>query len=463
MKEFWVGVFALLGIGSLVAITVQITANRSGMGKHYLYKTIVEDASGLYERASIKVAGINAGSIKAIKLNGNQAEIIFDVTDRIKITKNTVLNIKSVGFLGDKFLDIYLGDPSAPRLAQNAHVKSFTGGGMEDLTKDATVVMSDVKQITKLVRESMLDKDGNNVVSKILANVSEMTESARVVAKSLEDLVGDNSKLKDIIANIDRTTKNLAQESDRNHEGSIMSSFEKLDPMMASANNAMTDLRSIIEDVKAGRGTVGKLLRDEEVIDQVSSTLSGVNRLVNRVNNFKTDIALFSGVNFEHGAHTQIELDLFPAPERFFRLGVVTNEFGPDVEKNTTVTEESGGSTTVTTRREVDDSSFKFNAQIGRKISNLGMRAGLIESTGGLGFDYYLTDKGMKFGIEAFDYQKDVGPNVRLYGEFRLWNIFHTRFTGEDLVSSGNQTFTALAGLRFSDEDLASLIGLMAN
>jgi len=263
---------------------------------------------------------------------------------------------------------------------------------------------------------------------------------------------------------INRVTQQLAYETDRYQKNSLMNDLGKIGPILDKADATVADLQTIVADVKEGKGTVGKLLRDDAVVDQVSQTLSSVNRLVNRINNVEADIGMSSGVNTRIGSETRIDLDLYPAPERFFRIGIVTNQFGPQRETETeTYTSVNDGEETKTTTRKVNKSSFKFNVQIGRRIQRYGLRAGLIESTGGVGLDYFFPDWGVRTGLEVFDYQKDAGPNVRLFTEIKLWNVLYTRIAGEDLVSKdGSQSATFALGLRFSDQDLAALVGILS-
>src|SRR5690606_27072796 len=128
-----------------------------------------------------------------------------------------------------------------------------------------------------------------------------------------------------------------------------------------------------------------------------------------------------------------------------------------------TYTSVNGGPETKVATRKVNKSDFKFNFQIGRRIQRFGLRAGLIESTGGVGFDYFFPDWGIRTGMELFDYQKDAGPNLRLMTEIKIWNVLFARLAGEDLISKDDkQSATISLGLRFSDQDLAALIGMFA-
>ena len=116
LSELKVGLLTLLALASVVFMSVKITSNQPGFGSYVTYKTILDDASGIMEKSNIKVAGINAGKIKKIELAGNKALITFEMKEDIKITKNSRLQLKSVGFLGDKFLDVDIGAADTTRL-----------------------------------------------------------------------------------------------------------------------------------------------------------------------------------------------------------------------------------------------------------------------------------------------------------------------------------------------------------
>ena len=444
-------------MASVVVMSLKITQNQSGFGKHVQYQTVLTDASGIFEKTPIKVAGINAGKIKKIQLTGNKALITFEILEDIKITPSAKLKIKSVGLLGDKFIDMDLGDQSGDRLPKDSILITEDGEGIDGIAKDASAVLKDVKEITSSIKEALKDDQGRNVIKDIVANMNEVTSSLKRITTSNED------KITKIVDDIEALSSQLAHETDRYQKDSFMADLAKIGPILDKVDDTVEDLKLIVADVKEGKGTVGKLLRDDAVVDQVSQTLSSVNRLVNRINNIEADIGLSTGANTLTGSDTRFDLDIYPAPERFFRLGVVTNQFGPQNETEIDTYTTENGTETKKTVREVNKSDIKFNFQIGRRIQRWALRAGLIESTGGVGMDYFIPDFGIRTGIEMFDYQKDAGPNLRFYSEVKIWNVLFTRIAGEDLISKdGKQSATISLGLRFTDQDLAALIGIFA-
>jgi len=143
-----VGLLTLAAIASVIVMSLKITSNKSGFGEYVTYKTILQDASGIFEKSSIKVAGINAGRIKKIQLNGAQGALVtFEMLEEVKLTDKSILKIKSVGFLGDKYLDIILGDQSGDRLPPESFVTAQAGEGIEELSKDAGEVLMRIRSI----------------------------------------------------------------------------------------------------------------------------------------------------------------------------------------------------------------------------------------------------------------------------------------------------------------------------
>lgn len=458
MNPLKVGLLTLAAMVSVVVMSLKITQNQSGFGNHVEYQTTLKDASGIFEKTPIKVAGINAGRIKRIELEGSEALITFEILEKIKVTPSAKLRIKSVGLLGDKFIDMDLGDRKGERLPVGSIIMTESGDGLDNLAKDAGDVLREVKEIASTIKESLRDNEGRNVIKEIVSNINEMTSSLKRITTGNED------KINKIIDDIEAVSAQMAHETDRFQKDTLMSDLAKIGPILDKVDSAVSDLKIIVEDVKDGKGTVGKLLRDDAVVDQVSQTLSSVNRLVNRINNIEADIGLSTGANTRTGSDTRFDLDIYPAPERFFRIGIVTNEFGPQTESETeTISSTNGGPETTTETRKINKSDIKFNFQIGRRIQRFGLRAGLIESTGGVGIDYFFPDFGIRTGLELFDYQKEAGPNVRLMTELKIWNVLFARVAGEDLISKDDkQSATISLGLRFSDQDLAALIGIFA-
>lgn len=454
MNEFKVGLMAIMSMIAVVIMSLMVTSNQSGFGKHIKYRTIISDASGIFPKTPIKVAGINAGRITSIELQGNKALISFEVLDTVKITQNSELQIKAVGFLGDKFLEIRIGS-SDKTLDENSFIESIEGGGMESLVKDASEVMKDVKVIVSSIKDSLVPPGEEAPVKVILADVQELMKNTKEVTASLKKIItGNEERMQTIIANFEEFSNQLAFQMDKEEPKSAISDIKSI---LTKTDLMMGDLQKVVNDMRNGKGTVGKLLVEDEIADEVRQTLAGVQKIVSKVENIRTELSVYTGVNSTAGgSETTAGLKIFPSPERFYLLGISTSEFGPEYEKITT-TQIDSASESVKNEKIRSKDTYRFNIQVGRNVQDWTFRGGLIESTGGLGVDYSFSRFGTIVSAEVFDYREDIGANLRLSTDIQLWNVFFTKFQAEDVTNKAQFIFSA--GLRFNDEDLKGLMG----
>lgn len=452
MNEFKVGLLAIATLAAVVFMSFKITSNQSGFGQYQTYRTIVKDASGIFPKTPIKIAGIAAGRISSIELQGNTALITFEILKQIQVTKNSKLRIKSVGFLGDKYIEIYVGD-SPEFLAKNDFIDSEEAAGIETLVKDASEVLADVKAITKSLKDSIAPEGQPSPMKKILVDIGALVENTRVATESLKRVMtGNEEKLNALVENLESFSYELAYQVDKGNPDSAMADIKEI---LANSKKITADLNSLVADVKRGKGTVGKLLVEDEIADQVKDTLLSVQKIVGKADAIRTEHSVFTGANTEGGGESEVALRIYPSPERFYHLGLTTSEIGPDRETITETT--TNGSTVVSNKKERDRDTFRFNVQIGRRVQDFAFRGGLIESTGGLGLDYYLQNLGTKFSLEAFDYKKDKGANLRFITELQIWNVLYGRASAND-IGRKERSATIQAGLRFNDEDLKGLM-----
>ncbi|MDD4975619.1 MAG: MlaD family protein [Bacteriovorax sp.] len=453
MNEFKVGLLAIATMIAVVVMSLKVTSNQSGFGQYVTYRTIVKDASGIFPKTPIKVAGINAGRIVTIELQGNTALITFEILKQIQVTKNSKLRIKSVGFLGDKYIEIFIGD-SREMLRKYDFIDSEEAAGLENLIKDTSEVLADVKLIVRSMKDSIAPEGEVSPLKKILTDVSELVANTKEVTASLKRVTtGNEEKINALMDNLQAFSEDLAYQVDKNNGDSAMSDIKQV---LANTKKLTSDMSSIVADLKLGKGTLGKMLVEDEIADQVKETLSSVQKIVGKADALRTELSIYSGVNSKSGGDTEASLRIYPSPERFYHLGIASAELGPDYEK--TISTNTNGVIVNQNYKENVKNTLRFNAQIGRRINNFDFRGGLIESTGGLGADYRFQAIGTKLSVDAFDYKKDSGPNLKLAIETQIWNVFYGRASFNDSIRS-TRSATIAGGLRFNDEDLKGLIG----
>ncbi len=455
MKEIKVGLFTVLALACLAYMTMRVTADNAMFGKFVRYKTLVNDAEGLFKKSLIRVAGIEAGYVEDIQLADDKALVTFVIQKRLKVTPDSIIKVKSVGFLGDRYIDLYLGNPNLERLPKNSIIKVDEGGGLDKVTESAGNSLESLQEIMEKMKEAIQNDQTDNALRDI---VKDMRTTMQALAKMT---AGNQQAISSIVKNLDVATRGMGQQFDTNNPNSVLNKISELSDVIANFKEASNSIKEIMAHINAGQGTVGKFLKDEETENQITDTIANVNKLVNRINSIEADLSIYSGYNNDHGSYTEFGMDLYPTPERFYRIGVAVSDFGPESKTETRTKTTVAGTTTVVDKEEIDQNSLLVNAQIGRNFHNFGVRAGLIETTGGAGVDYHLKKLGTKLSADIFDFGNSNGANLRISSDVRVWNVVYGRATLEDTLND-SRSFTGSVGLRFSDEDLASFLGLFA-
>jgi phospholipid/cholesterol/gamma-HCH transport system substrate-binding protein len=304
------------------------------------------------------------------------------------------------------------------------------------------------------MKESISPEGEISPLKKILTDVSELIANTKEVTASLKRVTsGNEEKINALMDNLESFSSELAYQVDKNNGDSAMADIKQV---LANTKKLTGDMESIVADIKKGKGTIGKILVEDEIADQVKETLASVQKIVGKADALRTELSIFSGVNSKAGGDTEAALRIYPSPERFYHLGIASSEIGPDIER--TIVTTTNGVTVTENRKENVKNTLRFNAQIGRRINDFDFRGGLIESTGGLGVDYRFQAIGTKVSLDAFDYKKQIGPNLRMAIEAQIWNVFYGRASFNDAVRS-TRSATVAGGLRFNDEDLKGLLG----
>ena len=111
--EFWVGLFLLLGIASLVFLGLKV-ANVQGFSetKSYQVYATFDNIGGLKVRAPLKVGGVVVGRVSNIELDPKTylPKVTIAINQEYnKIPETSSLSIKTSGLLGEQYIALNVG------------------------------------------------------------------------------------------------------------------------------------------------------------------------------------------------------------------------------------------------------------------------------------------------------------------------------------------------------------------
>ena len=107
--ELSVGVFVLIGIVCLGYLSIRLGKMEVLGNQGYNVYAFFADSGGLKTGASIVIAGVDVGRVKAITLENYQARVVLNLPEDVEIQEDAIASIKTKGLIGEKYIEITPG------------------------------------------------------------------------------------------------------------------------------------------------------------------------------------------------------------------------------------------------------------------------------------------------------------------------------------------------------------------
>jgi len=230
-----VGFFTAIGLITIIISIFSLGSNKSFFQKSLIIHSYFDSAVGLNQGGIVSLAGVKVGNIENIEFDEtkNLVRVTFMVNQEFqkKVKMDSVVEIKTQGALGDKYLYITPGQGSEA-IQDKAELKSEYGNDIL----------------------SVISKRGSES-EKLFDAISDL----QILIKSLVN----QNKIPSLISKLDKTAGNLQDTTEQ---------FKK-----ATANDRVTKtmnrVDSILEKIDGGQGTLGALINDKSLHVRIKSIL----------------------------------------------------------------------------------------------------------------------------------------------------------------------------------------------
>ncbi|MGK4568030.1 MlaD family protein [Flavobacterium sp. 3HN19-14] len=234
-----------------------------------------DNVEGLAASAPVTINGLVVGKVTAIMLDPVTAKptVEIQVKSDFPISKSSEINIYEPGLIGGKQIQIIpnLEDKSVAESGE--YLKGRTVPGLtalvgEKLTplqeKLERVIVSADTMVTSI--NKVLDAKSRENLRKSIASLSTTLEELNGVAKGANGIITDNrEKIAGTMKNLNKAAENFNTISDSISKIKFGQTVKKLE-------NALTKVDGIIADINSGKGTMGKLLKDDALYNNLTKT-----------------------------------------------------------------------------------------------------------------------------------------------------------------------------------------------
>ena len=249
------------------------------------YFTEYSNVEGLNTASVVTLNGLEVGKVIAVEFNKDPAKygwltVEFSVETDLEFSKNSTAKIYSASLMGGKSLALVPSNEG-----ETAKSGDFFQGEIE--ADVITSVSENLKPLFAKVENAVVSADSllvglNEIMdSKTRANLKSSIaqlnatiSNFNAVSKSLNEMVATNKvKIGNTLTNTELMTSNLAKLSDSLANSNLGTTVKNLE---TTVNN----LNSILANVESGEGTLGKLLKDDEMYNNLTSATKELDELL---------------------------------------------------------------------------------------------------------------------------------------------------------------------------------------
>lgn len=290
-NETKVGILASFAIAIMI-IGYSFLKGNNIFDKDLTIYTRYEFTDGLTPSSSVMIKGFKIGRVSNMQLIDNKYILTeMKVSKEYQIPANSVARVVGTDLMGSKAVEIVLGD--AGTIAQDGD--TIFGDIELSLTESVKREILPVKNKAEQLMgsfDSLVTKlqivIGDQKIESSLNNVESATESFAKLMATLDTVIkSESATIKSILNNVDGITANLDENGDNidsliRNLTVLSDSLNKADipHFVSTLDSTLQALNAVVNKVNSGDGTLGMLLNDPELYDNLTQSTASLDSLL---------------------------------------------------------------------------------------------------------------------------------------------------------------------------------------
>lgn len=296
-NETKIGVMAVVGIALLVFGFNFLKGTSLFKKTNHIY-AVYQDVQGLAKSNPVVINGLQIGRIENLDGGKDMKRIVVTVSliKDVNIPSNS-LAVINPNLLGSPTLEIQLGSSSKYLKSGDTLQTTMSAGAFDEALKIINPVLYEVRNSVKSldsvlhVITGVFDPAAKSNIKGIIANLNATTASFALSAVSLQEILNtQNGALSHTLNNVSAFTANLNsnnQKLDSILENAKVASqkFADIDlkKTLDTLNEAVIDFRQGAAKINSKDGSLGLLLNDKKLYENLESTTNKINILLDDI------------------------------------------------------------------------------------------------------------------------------------------------------------------------------------
>jgi phospholipid/cholesterol/gamma-HCH transport system substrate-binding protein len=280
-NETKIGALTAIGITILILGYSFLRGDEVFGGANRFY-AVYGNVDGLTISKPVLVNGFQIGRVSKMKLQKDGSTLVeFSVDRQYEVPKNTIAKLGSAGLLAGKAVIFTYGNSNISAEDKDTLKAEIESNIMDNLQPIQTKAESLINKLDSSLAaiNKVLNPNFQKNVDRSFVSIANSLQTLEGTTKKIDALVSTQTvHINSILANTEDVTSNLKASSA--HLTSITSNFDNVSNDIASANlkqtldnasKAVADLQATISKMNSTSGTVGALLNDRQVYDNLKN------------------------------------------------------------------------------------------------------------------------------------------------------------------------------------------------
>lgn len=280
-KELKVGILAIVAIGLLVFGYNFLKGNNLFNTSRTFY-AVYDDVEGLSPSAPVTINGFQVGTVTDIDfIKSGELLVTLNMNNDFNFSRNSKAKIYGGGLIGGKSVKIELEDDFENIAKSGDTLQSSVEEGLIELVNEKLTPLKDkisraVVEVDTLLKSVnyVFDVDTRSNLKQSFENLNETLSSLNSSASKIDNVLDSNEDhINSSIKKFSQTADNLSIMSDSLSQ----IEFKKI---AQNADKTLLNLKEISNKLEAGEGSLGKLLNDEQLYQNIENATKEMEELV---------------------------------------------------------------------------------------------------------------------------------------------------------------------------------------